>query len=240
MKDIKLCMFTDKGKKQNGTKPNKTDRIDITFDQVIYKGWSIIEGMRFKGDVVEKDYSIEIVTQVCYNIDTLEMYKDGNLEYGGSEEYDIYDKVFNRLLNEYNWNCFDDNSVDIFNKCDELAIEETRLNSDYFSYEFIFDDLEEMISFIRYYDKLDSDYNILEDYYHLIFMKNRDYKNYLKTNHWKEKRKKVLKGAKFKCQLCSNTNNLHVHHNTYKNIGNEKKEDLIVLCDGCHKKFHDK
>lgn len=240
MRDIKLCMFEDEGKKQNGTKAQKTERMDITFNQVLYKGWSVIEGMKFKEDEFERDYSIEIVTQVCYNIDTLEMYKDGNLEYGGSEEYDIYDKAFDRLLKEHNWSCFDDNSIEIFNKCEKLATEETRFASDYFSYEFIFDDLEEMISFIRMYDAAKSDDNILENYYHLIFIKNRDYKNYLKTNHWKEKRKKVLKNAKFKCQLCSKTDNLHVHHNTYKNIGNEKKEDLIVLCEGCHKKFHDK
>ena len=95
-----------------------------------------------------------------------------------------------------------------------------------------------MISFIRYYDKIDVDYNILEDYYHVIFIKNKDYKNYLKTKHWKDKRKDVLKRAKYKCQLCSSKDILHVHHNTYENIGKEKKEDLIVLCEKCHSKFH--
>lgn len=30
-----------------------------------------------------------------------------------------------------------------------------------------------------------------------------------------------------------------IHHNTYVNRGYEKDEDLVVLCDECHKKFHD-
>ena len=40
------------------------------------------------------------------------------------------------------------------------------------------------------------------------------------------------------CQLCRATKKLHVHHNTYENLGNERDEDLIVLCIRCHKAFH--
>lgn len=31
---------------------------------------------------------------------------------------------------------------------------------------------------------------------------------------------------------------LHVHHNTYVNYGEERLEDLIVLCRECHADFH--
>ena len=69
---------------------------------------------------------------------------------------------------------------------------------------------------------------------------NMPYKEYLQTEHWKEVRGNALYRAKYKCQLCGNKDNLNVHHNTYENRGNEKDEDLIVLCQKCHGKFHDK
>ena len=66
-----------------------------------------------------------------------------------------------------------------------------------------------------------------------------NYKQYLETSHWQDVRKDKLKEAKYRCQLCGNTNTeLHVHHNTYERIGNEEMSDLIVLCEDCHKKFH--
>ena len=66
-----------------------------------------------------------------------------------------------------------------------------------------------------------------------------DYKCYLKTMVWDNTRKKKLKEAGYKCQLCSKTGaELHVHHNSYERIGDEDMNDLIVLCEDCHKKFH--
>ena len=73
----------------------------------------------------------------------------------------------------------------------------------------------------------------------LLLSKLESYKDYLKTYDWNETRKVVLKEANYKCQLCGIKNvKLNVHHNTYENIGNEHRENLIVLCDDCHKKFH--
>lgn len=71
-------------------------------------------------------------------------------------------------------------------------------------------------------------------------LKYMPYKEYLQTNHWKIVKKKALIRAGNKCQLCSSKLNLNVHHNTYENRGQEKDEDLIVLCQDCHGKFHDK
>lgn len=67
-----------------------------------------------------------------------------------------------------------------------------------------------------------------------------EYKEYLNSDHWKQIRLKALDRAGNRCQLCSSTNNLNVHHNTYKNRGNEDLKDLVVLCRDCHMKFHDK
>jgi len=71
-------------------------------------------------------------------------------------------------------------------------------------------------------------------------LKSMPYKEYLQTDHWKETRKKALHRANYKCQLCSNKDALNVHHNTYENRGQEKDEDLIVLCQECHAKHHEK
>lgn len=66
------------------------------------------------------------------------------------------------------------------------------------------------------------------------------YKEYLQTDHWQKLREEALKRAGNRCQVCAYRKNLHVHHNTYKNIGNEDIEDLVVLCWKCHKTFHHK
>ena len=67
------------------------------------------------------------------------------------------------------------------------------------------------------------------------------YKEYLETDHWKETRSKALKKANYKCELCNGSKDkLNVHHKTYERKGNELPEDLIVLCENCHGKFHDK
>ena len=81
---------------------------------------------------------------------------------------------------------------------------------------------------------------IKEELDYIQELKTMPYQEYLQTEHWRNKRKRALKRANYKCQLCSSKENLQVHHNTYDNRGNEKDEDLIVLCEICHGKFHDK
>ena len=65
------------------------------------------------------------------------------------------------------------------------------------------------------------------------------YNDYLKSPHWKNKKKDLaLKRAK-KCIICCQVNNLDVHHKTYKRIGSEDiNKDLIYLCRRCHKAVH--
>lgn len=69
-------------------------------------------------------------------------------------------------------------------------------------------------------------------------LRTMPYAEYLKTDHWVSMRKYMLKKAHYKCQLCGNKQELHVHHRTYENRGNELPQDLIVLCASCHRKFH--
>jgi 5-methylcytosine-specific restriction endonuclease McrA len=65
------------------------------------------------------------------------------------------------------------------------------------------------------------------------------YADYLKTEHWREVRRRALEYASHSCQLCNSRVRLNVHHRTYKNRGNELPTDVIVLCQACHEKFHD-
>lgn len=73
-----------------------------------------------------------------------------------------------------------------------------------------------------------------------INLQHMPYNEYLKTEHWKKIRKRALKKAKYACRLCNSKENLNVHHRTYKRKGAEIPSDIIVLCESCHGKFHDK
>jgi hypothetical protein len=64
-----------------------------------------------------------------------------------------------------------------------------------------------------------------------------NYHEYLRSPQWKEKRKAALARANYRCLMCNSPDNLDVHHRTYKNIGNEREEDLAVLCRTCHDIF---
>lgn len=67
-----------------------------------------------------------------------------------------------------------------------------------------------------------------------------DYLKYLRTKKWKILKNKILKRDNNECKICNKTTNLECHHITYKNIFNEKDEDLITLCKGCHTEEHNK
>ena len=66
----------------------------------------------------------------------------------------------------------------------------------------------------------------------------QNYNRYLRTKKWKKKRAKILKRAKYKCEICKVNRAWQVHHTTYKNIYNETVKDLIAVCEICHKDSH--
>jgi len=67
------------------------------------------------------------------------------------------------------------------------------------------------------------------------------YPKYLKTEHWQHFRKEALKFAEYTCNKCKIKNTtLHVHHLTYENRGRETFNDIMVLCEKCHKLEHKK
>ena len=64
------------------------------------------------------------------------------------------------------------------------------------------------------------------------------YKDYLKTEHWKNKRAQILIIDNYSCQECGDRENLQVHHLNYDNLWDEKESDLITLCNFCHAEAH--
>lgn len=64
-----------------------------------------------------------------------------------------------------------------------------------------------------------------------------DYKEYLKTEDWKQKR--ALKNSKRRrCAICGSTKNIEVHHLIYKNLFDITQTDLRKLCQRCHSLTH--
>lgn len=75
------------------------------------------------------------------------------------------------------------------------------------------------------------------------FVNELTYTDFLNTPYWNAISLYAKSRFNFKCQLCNSEYNLQTHHRTYERHGYEHyleviKEDLIVLCDECHKKFH--
>lgn len=86
------------------------------------------------------------------------------------------------------------------------------------------------------------------DVYHVYenpieYRRSLPYREYLKSRHWARTRECTLARANNRCQVCNTSSTdatLHVHHRSYSHIGNEMPGvDVIALCAGCHKLFHD-
>ncbi len=40
------------------------------------------------------------------------------------------------------------------------------------------------------------------------------------------------------CEMCSKSARLQAHHLSYANLGHERSDDLLAVCEECHKMFH--
>jgi len=74
-----------------------------------------------------------------------------------------------------------------------------------------------------------------------VIDRSKSYNKYLKSKQWRDFRNKIINDRGFRCQRCKNefeTKLLQIHHITYDRIFNEKPEDVLLLCKGCHKNQH--
>ena len=52
-------------------------------------------------------------------------------------------------------------------------------------------------------------------------------------------RQQVLRRDGWRCQSCGAMSNLEVHHKDFRShSGDDSEENLITLCDRCHKRAH--
>lgn len=72
-------------------------------------------------------------------------------------------------------------------------------------------------------------------------LRKMPFNEYRSTPEWQARRFDTLSRAGHRCQTCAqHDTRLDVHHNTYENYGDERPQDLTVLCRECHGTFHGK
>lgn len=69
------------------------------------------------------------------------------------------------------------------------------------------------------------------------------YRKYILSAEWLIKKSWLIstylkRGWDICCAKCGDTQNLHIHHLSYENLYNEKLNDLMILCNECHKQRH--
>jgi DnaB-like helicase N terminal domain len=64
------------------------------------------------------------------------------------------------------------------------------------------------------------------------------YSEYLNSDAWKAKRRKVLDRCGGLCEGCREDRVTEIHHLTYAHVGDELLFELVGLCDACHERAH--
>jgi len=66
-----------------------------------------------------------------------------------------------------------------------------------------------------------------------------NYKEYLQSEEWANKRIIVIEREWWRCKCCNSRKNLNVHHRTYETIHTDQEiNDLTLLCWKCHTIIH--
>ncbi|MGL4348111.1 MAG: hypothetical protein ACRCSV_01445 [Chlamydiales bacterium] len=73
-------------------------------------------------------------------------------------------------------------------------------------------------------------------------IRKMQYQDFLQTPYWKAISAHSKFKARHRCQICNSAYNLATHHRNYAIHGFEHAHihELVVLCDDCHSKFHNK
>lgn len=65
-----------------------------------------------------------------------------------------------------------------------------------------------------------------------------EYNDYLNSVKWKTFRQEVLIFYGNRCILCDSQFKIEIHHKHYRTFGNETIQDVVPLCQKCHRKHH--
>jgi hypothetical protein len=75
----------------------------------------------------------------------------------------------------------------------------------------------------------------------VAYLRSLPYDVYLQTRHWQSFRRLLLQWRGRVCEVCGATDReIHIHHLTYKTLGEEGPGDVRVLCADCHARLHGK
>ena len=67
-----------------------------------------------------------------------------------------------------------------------------------------------------------------------------EYREYLRSNDWRERRKDLMEEAGKVCSECGDKAT-QLHHLNYDCLGEEELDmDVVALCTQCHKDIHNK
>lgn len=72
--------------------------------------------------------------------------------------------------------------------------------------------------------------------------RSKQYEEYIESKEWRLKAEEAKARAGNRCQVCNRSRaevQLDAHHRTYERLGNEKPEDITVLCRDCHQLYED-
>lgn len=62
----------------------------------------------------------------------------------------------------------------------------------------------------------------------------------MKSDEWRDRRDRILMRDGYRCRQCGTGKNLRVHHIRYPAVyGTESDDDLVTMCDDCHRKIHE-
>lgn len=67
---------------------------------------------------------------------------------------------------------------------------------------------------------------------------NTSYETYITSLAWASRKRLYFERHFKKCRACK-AKSVHLHHLSYRNLGNEPDKDLIALCGFCHQKIHE-
>ena len=63
------------------------------------------------------------------------------------------------------------------------------------------------------------------------------YLTYLDSAEWRARRCEIIEARGAECESCgADDEMLELHHLTYERLGNELDEDLVLLCERCHRR----
>jgi len=67
-----------------------------------------------------------------------------------------------------------------------------------------------------------------------------DYTNYINSKEWRSFKMVIVEERGMYCEKCDGSfKSLDLHHIHYNNFKKELREDVVLLCRGCHKTIHD-